>query len=233
MLSCVDDRFHGKKTVVRIYLGRKHRSAVVGCPRPRPSSDTESDTGFLMMTKALLTLPTSTRCGCERRFTVGTLRRRFAGWARSAIRAVSRWWSDPRGVATIELSIIAPLLVLALICTADLGLGIYRNMQVQNAAQAGAEYAATHGFAASGIVGAVQAATAFSGITASPEPTQFCGCASATGVASATCGSACSGGSIAGTYVSVSALATYTTLLPYPLLPSSFSLTAQATVRLQ
>jgi hypothetical protein len=175
-----------------------------------------------MMTKALLTL--STRCGCERRFTVSTLGSRFPGWARSAIRAVSRWWSDPRGVA---------ILVLALICTADLGLGIYRKMQVQNAAQAGAEYAATHGFAASGIVSAVQAATAFSGITASPEPTQFCGCASATGVTSATCGSACSGGSIAGTYVSVSSLATYTTLLSYPLLPSSFSLTAQATVRLQ
>jgi hypothetical protein len=168
MLSCVDDRFHGKKTVVRIYLGRKHRSAVVSCALSLPSG-TESDTGFLMMTKALLTLSTSTRCGCERRFRVSTLASRFS----------------------------------------------------------------THGFAASGIVSAVQAATAFSGITASPEPTQFCGCASATGVTSATCGSACSGGSIAGTYVSVSSLATYTTLLPYPLLPSSFSLAAQATVRLQ
>jgi hypothetical protein len=36
MLSCVDDRFHGKKTVVRIYLGRKHRSAVVSCALSPP-----------------------------------------------------------------------------------------------------------------------------------------------------------------------------------------------------
>ena len=152
---------------------------------------------------------------------------------RSAALAFSRFGADVRGVAAIELSIIAPTLALALICTADLGLGIYRNMQVQNAAQAGAEYAVAHGFVAESITTAVQAATALSGISASPAPSQFCGCPSATGVAVATCGATCPGGSTVGTYVTVSALATYRTLLPYPALPSSFALTAQSTVRIQ
>jgi Flp pilus assembly protein TadG len=185
------------------------------------------------MTKAVSALPTSIRCGRGQRTTVHAIRNRLFMRARSAMRAVSRLRTDAAGVAAIELSIIAPTLVLALICTADLGLGIYRNMQVQNAAQAGAEYAVTHGFTTTGIVSAVQAATTYSAVTASPAPTQFCGCASATGVATATCSSTCSGGSAAGTYVSVSALATYNTLLPYPLLPSRFTLTAQSTVRLQ
>ena len=152
---------------------------------------------------------------------------------KSLARGLFRLSSDIDGVAAIELSIIAPMLVLALVCTADLGLGIYRNMQVQNAAQAGAEYAVTHGYVTDSIVSAVQNATALSGISASPAPNQFCGCASATGVTSAACGSTCTGGSAAGTYVTVSALATYRTLLPYPVLPSSFTLTAASTVRIQ
>jgi Flp pilus assembly protein TadG len=38
------------------------------------------------------------------------------------------------GSAAIEFAIVAPALVLALIGTADLGLGIHRKMQVENAA---------------------------------------------------------------------------------------------------
>jgi Flp pilus assembly protein TadG len=162
-----------------------------------------------------------------------TMRNHLPLRARSLVSALARFRCDVHGVAAIELAIIAPTLVLALVCTADLGLGIYRNMQVQNAAQAGAEYAVTHGFVADSILSAVQNATALSDISASPVPNQFCGCASATGVASAACGSTCSGGSAAGTYVTVSTVATYKTLLPYPLLPSSFTLTAQSTVRIQ
>jgi len=138
-----------------------------------------------------------------------------------------------RGVAAIEFAIIAPILVLLMVCTVDLGQGIYRKMQVQNAAQAGAQYAAVHGFTASSISAAVTNATTFSGISASPSPTQFCGCPSVTGVTSASCNSTCTGGISSGTYVTASAQATYTTILPYPLLPTSFTFAAQSTVRIQ
>jgi|SRR5882724_715923 len=144
--------------------------------------------------------------------------------------------SDPSaisGVASVELAIIAPILVVALICTVDLGLGIYRSMQVEAAAQAGAEYVITRGFTASGVTAAIASATPLASIAATPAPVQFCGCASSSGIASATCGTPCPGGSNPGTYVTVSAQASYTPLIPYPMFPSTFVLSSQSTVRTQ
>jgi Flp pilus assembly protein TadG len=141
--------------------------------------------------------------------------------------------SCDRGLAAVEFAVIAPVLALVMICTVDIGLGFYRKMQVQNAAQAGAEYAATHGFSATAIASAMASATGYSSVQASPQPYQYCGCASTSGVATATCGTNCAGGAQAGTYVAVSAQAVYTTLLPYPLLPDTYTFTAQSTVRIQ
>ena len=45
------------------------------------------------------------------------------------------------GNAAIEMAVIAPVLVLLLVGIADFGMAVYRKMQVQHAAQAGAEYA--------------------------------------------------------------------------------------------
>ena len=148
-------------------------------------------------------------------------------------RAFRGWLHATAGLAAVEFALIAPLLALTMICTVDLGLGIYRNMQVQNAAQAGAEYAITHGFNASAIATATLSATALGTIQASPQPAQFCGCASSGGIAAVSCGATCSGGLQAGTYVTVSAQASYTTFIPYPLLPESYIFTAQSTVRMQ
>jgi Flp pilus assembly protein TadG len=137
------------------------------------------------------------------------------------------------GVAAIELGLILPVLVVAFIGTLDLGIGIYRKMQVQNAAQAGAAYALTHGFIPNAIKTATTGATSYTAVAATPDPVQFCGCASASGVSSATCGSTCAGGAQAGTYVTVSAQATYAPLIPYPMLQSSYLFTSQSTVRVQ
>lgn len=137
------------------------------------------------------------------------------------------------GMAAVEFAIIAPVVSLAMICTVDIGLGFYRKMQVQNAAQAGAEYAATHGFNGTAIASAMTSATGYANVQASPAPAQFCGCATTSGVSTATCGTNCTGGAAAGTYVTVTAQADYATLIPYPLLPDSYTFTAQSTVRLQ
>jgi Flp pilus assembly protein TadG len=147
------------------------------------------------------------------------------------------------GVAAIEFGIIAPVLAVALVCTIDLSLGVYRKMEVQNSAQTGAEYALAHGFDATAIASATRNATTWTqhdaqgntiqAVTATPTPVQFCGCASASGVTSATCGTPCPSGVLPGTYVTVSAQGTYTTLMPYPMLPTSFVFTAQSTVRTQ
>jgi len=157
----------------------------------------------------------------------------LASLRRQLLRFSGRAEDGIRGAVSVEFVIIAPTLALMLACTLDLGVGIYRKMQVQNAAQAGAAYAVLHGFTASSIQNAVTSATNFAGVSASPTPNEFCGCASSSGVTAATCASTCSSGSSPGTYVTVSAQGTYSTLLPYPIVPNSYSLSAQATVRIQ
>ncbi len=154
-----------------------------------------------------------------------------------------------QGLAAIEFAIIAPSLVLMAICTADLGLGIYTRMQVQNAAQYGATFAAIHGFdppsgnsitsAVTSFIGNNIKVRSFSRIsmtssTASAQnPNQFCGCASTSGITAQACTTPCADLSPLGTYVSVSTQGNYTTILPYPLIPNSYSFASQATVRIQ
>jgi Flp pilus assembly protein TadG len=138
------------------------------------------------------------------------------------------------GAALIEFTIFAPILMIMIIGLADYGMYIYRMSQVQIATQAGAQYALQRGtFKASAIASAVTVTTCPSGscsgftgtITASPAPIQFCGCPSNTGVSQIAAG-ACTGGlvcasdgSVAGTYVTVRAQATYDSLLPSTLSP--------------
>jgi len=138
-----------------------------------------------------------------------------------------------QGVAAIEFGFVAPILALAIIGTVDLGLGVYRSMQVHNAAQAGAQYALTHGFTASGVTTATTSATSFTSIAATPAPVKFCGCPSTSGVVTGSCTTACADGAPPGTYVRVSAQATYSPVIPWPMIPGSFALSATSTVRVQ
>jgi len=140
---------------------------------------------------------------------------------------------DTKAVAAIEFAILGGVLCVLLIVATDLGFGFYSDMQVQTSAQSGAEYAVVHGFDATAVSNAVTSATSSSGITASPAPSTFCGCPSTQGVTTVSCNSTCSDGTNAGTYVTVTATKTYTTLIPYPSLPASYTLTATSTVRIQ
>jgi len=106
-------------------------------------------------------------------------------------------------------------------------------MQVQSAAEAGAGYAFLHGYDSSAISSAVTNASRISGLSASPAPTQFCGCPGASGVTSVTCGSTCSTGNTAGTYVSASATAVYQTIISYPIVPNQYTFVSKSTVRIQ
>ena len=111
------------------------------------------------------------------------------------------------GVASVELAIVAPLIIVAIIGTVDLGFAIHRKMQVQAAARAGAEYAIVKGFSVSGISNAVVSATPMAGLRANPAPQQFCGCPSDTGIAALSCNATCPDQSKPGAYVTVSAQA--------------------------
>jgi Flp pilus assembly protein TadG len=149
---------------------------------------------------------------------------------RERLRAAVR---DTRGAAAIEFGIMVPLLTLAVVSVIDIGLAVYRKMQVENAAQAGAQYAIARGFDSTGVSSAVTSATNSTAITASPQPVQFCGCPTSSGVSSVSCGTVCAGGAQAGTYARVSAQATYYTLIDYQIVAGSYTFSAQSTARLQ
>jgi len=152
---------------------------------------------------------------------------------RSPRRLLGRFRKNTRGTAAIEFGVLVPLLTLMVVSVVDVALAVYRKVQVENAAQAGVEYAIAHGFDVNAISAAVANATNSTAITANPAPAKYCGCANTSGVDSMSCGSVCPGGGVAGTYTTVSAQATYWTIVNYQVVPVSYSISMQAMARLQ
>ena len=153
-------------------------------------------------------------------------------------RALCRFAGNAYGMAAVEFTMVAPVLMLLLVATADVGTGLYRKMQVESAAQAGAHYVTLNGFDESTISGAITAGTSLP-VSASPAPARFCGCPTGAGVSTLDCTGTCADGSTPGTYVRVSAQAAYGSWLSYPNvsdgwnMTNQFMLTAQTVVRIQ
>jgi Flp pilus assembly protein TadG len=162
--------------------------------------------------------------------------------------AVRRFVDATDGAALVELTLIAPLLVVTSIFMMNFGLLFYCYIQVANAAQAGAQYAMAFaikdGYSATDISNAATSANAssqpgfFNALSATT--TRSCGCPSGSGITtsawttSCAVSSTCTDGSIPGTYVTVAAQATYNTFVPsFAFFPASYTLTASSTVRIQ
>lgn len=156
-------------------------------------------------------------------------------------RTVRRWTRRREGTAAVEFALAAPLLVAILLPMIDLGIAAYKDMQVHDAAQAGAQYALLSPDAtvpmsstySTAIQTAVTNATTLSTISASPAPSTACGCSSGTTVTATACGTPCTGGLNPGVYVTVKAQATYTPLLPFSVFGNSTTLSASSMVRVQ
>ncbi|MGH6812160.1 MAG: TadE/TadG family type IV pilus assembly protein [Methylocella sp.] len=135
-------------------------------------------------------------------------------------------WRDKRGVAAVEFALMGSALVLLVMAATDLALAVHARAEVGNAARAGTDYAAAYAganngaFNSAGITTAVTNATSLPGVTATPAPSTFCGCATASGITQQTqppCGPPtppCPTGLTPGTYVSVTAQANYSPLFP-------------------
>jgi Flp pilus assembly protein TadG len=140
------------------------------------------------------------------------------------------------GTAAVEFALAAPVLLGLLVPVADLGIAYSEKNQIQQAAQAGAQYAAFHPWntnSPTDIANAVRTASNLPGVAATPAPTQLCGCPSGSAVTAASCTSTCSTGESAGYYVVVNAQAPYTPKLPYSVLGDSVTLAAQSTIRIR
>ena len=148
--------------------------------------------------------------------------RRNAGWSES-------------GTAAIEFALMTPFLVILLGGVVEFGLATYEKMQVNTAVEAGILYAAANP-ADPTLIHDVGVAVTGAGylpagyttpLAATPAPTQFCGCPSATGLTQVACSVTCTGGVAHGTYVQVNASLNHLILLPTSFgLPTSFSATA-------
>jgi Flp pilus assembly protein TadG len=154
-------------------------------------------------------------------------------------RRASRRRAPPRstaGTAAVEFALAAPVLLGLLVPVADLGVAYSRQIQVQQAAQAGAQYATFHPWNSSSVTAisnAVKTASNLAGISAAPAPQEFCGCPTGNSVSAVACSSTCPDGQTAGYYVVVSAQLTYAPQLPYSVLGDPVTLRAQSTVRVR
>jgi Flp pilus assembly protein TadG len=168
--------------------------------------------------------------------------------------ALRRWRAARGGAAAVEFAAIAPFVLALFVPLADFGAYVYDNMQLQLAAQAGAEYAARHEWSPTGIENAILTAAPSLNLSMTdanvpnsndvlpspfdPAHVQFCGCASGTSITQVACSNprpTCANGLQSGVYYSVGAQTVYHTIsgFSYPFLANSQLLTATSTVRVQ
>jgi Flp pilus assembly protein TadG len=120
-------------------------------------------------------------------------------------------------MGTTEFAMVVSLLASLTVGTLDFGRGFLEQMEVGNAARAGADYAQANAYNSANITSAVNNATSLSA-QANPAPSQFYGCPDVTsGISAVSEGTICpSTNTTAGTYVTVSAQTSYSTIFTYP-----------------
>lgn len=149
------------------------------------------------------------------------------------------------GVALVEFALVVPLLALVLIGIVEFGRFMYYSIVVGNAANAGAEYGAqSYSYAAqtgtSGGIAQAAIADAQNNIQAiTANATDVCACwddsagTESPAPPNATqCGQSCTSG-VPVTYVQVVTSGSYAPMFQYPGIPSTFSISATAYMRVR
>ncbi len=142
-----------------------------------------------------------------------------------------------KGTSAIEFGFMGLILAALIVGVIDFGVGLWEDMQVANAAEAGAAFASVKGWnaTAADIESVVTTTTGLSTITASPAPwIMSCGCpnANSTAITEVACGTTCTDNSEAGHYWVVSAEDSYSMFLPYPGIANPMTLNATSYARL-
>lgn len=122
------------------------------------------------------------------------------------------------GLGAIELGFIAPVLFTLLLGVLDFGMAFWQQMEIANAADAGAQWGMGNAYNETSIRTVAQSATNLSSVNVSS--TNPCGCASSTGVAGGygtppSC-MTCPDGSTAKPYIVVNTRICYSTLFHWP-----------------
>ncbi len=151
------------------------------------------------------------------------------------------------GSALVELAVILPILMLLFVGTIDFGRIFYRSMAVAQAARAGAEYGAYNmaqstdvaGMRTAGKTAVASDLTLVDGDFA-PAPSRTCECANQSGSTftapspSTSCdASDCAAGTHSVVTVNVTVVKSYTTLMNYPRIPRTVTITRTTKLRVK
>jgi len=154
---------------------------------------------------------------------------------------------DRRGMSAVEFGLAAPIFLAALSPVIDIGLAFSHQIRVNQAVEAGAQFASMNPYNTSSTWASNVSSAVTNATTMSVSPSvgaQTCGCPNDSNTAIVThdtvttCGTqnggtACSDGTQPGYYITISATSTYTSMMPYSILGSSRTLSSQAVVRIQ
>jgi Flp pilus assembly protein TadG len=161
--------------------------------------------------------------------------------SRRDISGVNCYCAQARGQSAVELALILPVMVLALLAAVEMGRLGYLAITLDDAARAGAQYGAQNYTTDADLSGMRQAAindaadidgSSWWGSSAgfSATASNFCQCSDGTKVA---CGiGTCSSG-VPAIFVQVITQANYVPMFNYPGLPAQFTLKGSATMRVQ
>ena len=153
---------------------------------------------------------------------------------------------DRRGMSAVEFGLAAPVSLAMLTPVIDLGLAFSQQIKLNQAIEAGAQYATANPY--NGTTWATNVSTAITNAQPSLSFTpsvgaESCGCPNSTSTAIVTgatygtpptCSTAsCPDNSNPGYYVTISGSITYTSVMPYSILGSTATLSRQAIVRVQ
>lgn len=149
---------------------------------------------------------------------------------------------DRRGMSAVEFGLATPVFLAMLTPVIDLGLAFSQQIRLNQAVEAGAEYATANPYNGTTWASNVSAAMTNS-TTLSVSPvvgSETCGCPNSTSTAiiggygsPPSCTGPCPDGSNPGYYVTLSGSLTYTSVMPYSILGSTATLSSSATVRVQ
>ncbi len=146
--------------------------------------------------------------------------------------AVLEVFGAREGLAALELALLAPVVLILLMGMFDVGQLAFTMMQVNSAANAGAQYVYANGCSSpSAIAAAVTGASTDGAIQASPAPA--CGvaeCVVNDALVAPTQGS-CASGDLPGEYATISAKASFSPVAPWSGLVMPTTLVSATTIR--
>jgi Flp pilus assembly protein TadG len=139
------------------------------------------------------------------------------------------------GQAATEFALVVPVLALLLVGVTDFARAFYFNQEVVAAARAGAQYGSQSVTTASDSTNIKNAAMANgTNVPGLSVSSSVCTCQSPTPTGETACATGyCNGANSAATYVIVTTSATFTTLVKYPGVPHSTTMTGEAIMQVQ